>query len=385
MEPRSILILEPEAGAGRELAHALHEVDPNWSVAATDAVVAMSVLRDGGVDAVVPIAADEGTTNALIDWIRDQFPAIPHEVFRMRPGEPLAGAATELAARISRSFVLGGLRRDPDLIEIAAGLGRIPVVKPVYEAVCRALALEMAAADPGSGLSSVARLVEQDPGLAVQVLRLANALQPSGAPSPAGLPEAAARLGAGRVASLLLGVGAGDLICASDAAPGVAEIDWRAAVAVAQMSRRIAVYEGMAGRQVDAAYLAGLLHNVGRLALAVNLPLQFAAVQWPHPAADRLALEREVFGAAHSELAAVLVGLWGLDDEVGEAVGFYAEPIQGATKVLGPLAAVHGAAVMCGQGGLDWDKEFLLESGLTDRIGQWSQLGAMERPLASAG
>ena len=81
----------------------------------------------------------------------------------------------------------------------------------------------------------------------------------------------------------------------------------------------------------------------------------------------------------------MLLKLWGLDDEMTEAVGFYADPVEGASRGFSLLAAVHGAVVLLGGGRLEWDKEFLLQSGLADRIEQWARLDNVSQAMASAG
>jgi HD-like signal output (HDOD) protein len=94
--------------------------------------------------------------------------------------------------------------------------------------------------------------------------------------------------------------------------------------------------------------MAGLLHDLGKPILSINFPKEYGEVQ--AAAKDRnISLweaEREKFGTTHSEVGAYLIGLWGLPDNVVEALAFHHEP--GKYQGLGftPLSAVHVANVI---------------------------------------
>lgn len=64
----------------------------------------------------------------------------------------------------------------------------------------------------------------------------------------------------------------------------------------------------------DSAYTAGLMHDVGRLALAVLRPKEYAALLEAHigPPRSILSAERELFGFDHCEAGRCLVADWKL-------------------------------------------------------------------------
>ena len=384
MKLRSVLIVESEESVGPALSEMLHRLYPGWSVAACDPAVAMSVLRDAAVDTVVTITREHGGGCLLAERIREYYPSVSYATFSANPAESPELSAGGLAQKIGRSFALQERLADPDLVQVASRLKRIPVISSVFEDMCFAVASDLAAGGERD-LAEVVKLVDQDPGIAARILKQANSPIPGVDRSFNTIPAAVAHLGAGRISSLLLGVSSSDHLCTSGPGARGVQGDWHDAMSTAQLSRKIAAHEQMTADQLDSAYLAGLLHNVGRLMLAANMPQEFSAIEWPLPTAARLAREQDVFGARHTDLGALLLRLWGLDDEMTEAVGFYADPVEGASRGFGPLAAVHGAVVLLGHGHLDWDKEFLLQSGLADRIEQWAQLDDVPQTMATAG
>ena len=72
------------------------------------------------------------------------------------------------------------------------------------------------------------------------------------------------------------------------------------------------------------AFLAGVLHDTGKLVLAGNFPEEYAEAA--KQAADNditlWQAEQEMFGATHAEMGAYLVGLWGIADPIVETLAF---------------------------------------------------------------
>jgi HD-like signal output (HDOD) protein len=382
---RSILILETGGGVGPLLAKAIGSRYPEWEVAAVDAAAAAGVMNAGAVDAVVPIVGTGGNGAAQIEWIRRTYPDVRHVAAEISGPAALQNAAATaiLVEDVARSLVIRDRIDDFQLVAFTAELKRIPVVSSVYQEICKMLAY-----DPGAGdysLADVAELVGQDPGIAARVLKLINSAV-FGLPRPVtSILQAVALLGARRMATLMMWVSLNDQLRVGGAAGRAVERDWNNARVVAHLSREIAAYEGLGQDQAEEAYLAGLMHNVGRLVLAANVGDQFAAVEWPSTTFEQLDLEQQHIGVRHTDLGALLMRFWGLEDRLAEAVGFYADPVAGASRRFGPLAAVHGAVVLLGQGGLDWDRDFLEAAGLEQRPELWAKLKHVSRLAAVAG
>ena len=78
----------------------------------------------------------------------------------------------------------------------------------------------------------------------------------------------------------------------------------------------------------DAAIVAGLLHDIGKLVLATRSPQHFArAIQ--ESRVEKIPLyeaEQRLMGVSHAEVGAYLLGLWGLPAPVVEAVANHHVP-----------------------------------------------------------
>ena len=91
------------------------------------------------------------------------------------------------------------------------------------------------------------------------------------------------------------------------------------------------------------AYTGALLHDIGKLALAVNLEEQYrqaleTAKQKNVPVYD---VEQEVFGATHAQAGAYLLSLWGLPARVIEAVARHHRPARELSGEFSAVTAVH--------------------------------------------
>ena len=153
-------------------------------------------------------------------------------------------------------------------------------------------------------------------------------------------------------------------------------------LAVGTFAQHIASKEGQPRERIDDAFLAGVMHDVGKLVLAASLPERYAeAIARAAETNTRLwEAEQAVFGAAHGEVGAYLLGLWGFSDNVVEAVAFHHSPAASPHGKFRPLTAVHVAdfferAAESSVAGSESEAlaEYLATLGLTERLGPWTE------------
>jgi hypothetical protein len=155
------------------------------------------------------------------------------------------------------------------------------------------------------------------------------------------------------------------------------------ATEVSRCAGLILATERSSAQAREEGQVAGLLHDLGELVLAANLPERFRAVRAlaERDDADQTRLETRAFGASHAALGAYLLGLAGHSTAIVEAVAFHHRPSQWSDTLFGPLAAVHAANVLVALGekpsapempGLD--RVFLRRIGLEGRLPAWAEL-----------
>jgi putative nucleotidyltransferase with HDIG domain len=118
---------------------------------------------------------------------------------------------------------------------------------------------------------------------------------------------------------------------------------WKHSQAVANSARAIAEHVTNDSSLAHDAYTAGLLHDVGKLALAVNLEEQYRQA---HDTARSESLplwevEKQCFGATHADAGAYLLSLWGISAPVIEAVASHHLPAASLAGEFSACTAVH--------------------------------------------
>jgi putative nucleotidyltransferase with HDIG domain len=156
---------------------------------------------------------------------------------------------------------------------------------------------------------------------------------------------------------------------------------WAHSQSTAGLAKEIARLERAEQRVTDEAFVAGLLHDTGKLVLASNFASQYNEVlKVGH--ADSLALlaaEEAAFGANHAEVGAYLLGLWGLPAPVVEAIALHHQPSLCKHLAFTPLTAAHVADALAhvrAGGGAnaaeeEFDLAYLRKLGLAERVEVW--------------
>jgi len=97
------------------------------------------------------------------------------------------------------------------------------------------------------------------------------------------------------------------------------------AVSAAAIARHLSQLLGRGGRNSEAAFLSGLLHNLGQIALGLHKPEVYAEVlrsasSSPEPLAE---LERETLGIDHHQVSSLIAHRWKIGEHICETVRDY--------------------------------------------------------------
>ena len=118
---------------------------------------------------------------------------------------------------------------------------------------------------------------------------------------------------------------------------------WEHSVATAILANEIA--QGY-GAFTDAAYAAGILHDIGRLGLLTVYPQEYEQIirDASGHCLDLLDFEREQFGIDHAEAGRMMAERWGLPSDFQLVAGRHHDPCEGGETDL--LRIVHVACRM---------------------------------------
>jgi putative nucleotidyltransferase with HDIG domain len=159
-------------------------------------------------------------------------------------------------------------------------------------------------------LRQLADLISSDPSFSSEVLTIANSALYARRTPVNSMLEATAVLGLNNLKGVCLTVGVRAYLGKSINHESLRAI-WRHSVACALIAQQLADSGSM---NKDAAYTAGVLHDIGRLALAVMQPESYAELLMTYRGSPSgfLQLERDLFGIDHCEAGKRLLSSWKL-------------------------------------------------------------------------
>lgn len=194
--------------------------------------------------------------------------------------------------------------------------------------------------------SVFSRLIESDQSLSLKVLRMANSLAYGYTGRIEDLRKALVVLGTSTLKQIMLGVIVRDGLlkdpkCADEHLRRI----WKHSLAGAVAAHLSA--EAVAPEVADSAFVAGLLHDCGKLALLTVIPGEYEklldAAEESGEALDEL--EREAFGVDHGTVGKWLAEKWGLPKRLVDAVWLHHQPVEALDELEGDMTLVKLAVL----------------------------------------
>jgi putative nucleotidyltransferase with HDIG domain len=264
--------------------------------------------------------------------------AVSAHQFLAKPCDPAA-----LKKAVDRGFGIQATLGNVALKSFISRLKSLPSLPAVYTE------LVAAAGDPDASVRHLGSIVSKDLAMTSKVLHLVNSSL-FGLRRPVLDPgEACVYLGVDTIKALVLSLGVFSQYRGSGRF-SVEELQAHS-LRTAALAKQIAAFERFSKADIDEAFLAGMLHDVGKLVLAINCPREYEDCIAAARDANVPILEAEAsaFGITHAEAGMYLLRLWGLPDTVTEAVAFHHRPSESGGRQLGSLAMVHVANVWIGE------------------------------------
>lgn len=189
------------------------------------------------------------------------------------------------------------------------------------------VALGEAVQDERCTVDRILGILSKDPSLSATLLRLANSALYAGEGSIQDLRSAVLRLGFDAVANL--GTGAAVIRTLKGGAHLDALRLWQHSVAVGLTAKGTCILAKRHG-QAETAFLTGLLHDIGKIALDTCFPEAYTGVlARVAEGATFVEAEREVLGLDHAEAGALLAADWSFPTAIVEVIRDHHDPKPG--------------------------------------------------------
>jgi HD-like signal output (HDOD) protein/CheY-like chemotaxis protein len=385
----NILFVDDEPKILNGLKRMLYPMQRNWQMwFANSGEESLSVLQEHDIEVVVSDMRMPRMDGAqLLTEVKNKYPHIIRIILSGYSEKEMVmksvGTAHQylskpcdaelLKSTIERVCSLRDILNNDVLRGLVAQMPNVPSLPDLYTA----LVTELNKSEPST--QKVVEIIKKDIGMTVKILQIVNSAFFGLSRRVSDPKEAIEYLGLDTISSLTLGLGViSQFESQQTSSLQFADI-WAHSTSVGVIANKIA-------RSVDSqiatdAFTAGLLHDVGQVVLAANLPQEFGLVKKliTEEKISRIEAERQIFKATHSEVGAYLLGLWGLPKSVVQAVEFHHAPGELPDDSFTVLTAVHAADAINrymhsgGPGKAEpvFDQEYLTKLGLVDKIPAW--------------
>lgn len=283
-----------------------------------------------------------------------------------------------LVNTIIRSFALRNIIQKDSLKKVIARIKSLPALPSLFLKIMNELK------SPDASAERVGAIIAQDVAMSAKVLQLVNSAF-FGMRSKIESPEqAVSLLGLDVVKSLVLLVQTFSQAKATTVAGFSMEALWEHSLMVARCAQAIMRKAGPDKTAADDAFMAGLLHDIGKLILVTNMPETYTQIvaTMHREKISMLEAERKVLDVTHGELGGYLMGIWGFPDPVIESCIYHYRPSESPSERFTSLGGVHVANAIVNKlrsGANDelacaLDMEFLARMNMTEKIAEWEAL-----------
>jgi putative nucleotidyltransferase with HDIG domain len=348
--PQTILFVDEEKFVHKALKRSFRKMREEWDMRfAAGPSEAMEILNQEPIDVVVTETVFQGQSGLdFLKVVRERHPNSVRIILSGYSNQDVILESVDLAhqylskpcedealkATINRAFMMKELLKHRALKEIVSQIDSLPTLPAIYVELVDELESEDAS------IEKIGDVISKDIGLTVKILKMVNSsffgLRQQ-ITSPA---KAVSLLGLDLIKAIVLTHGTFDKF-KNLKYPGLSlEKMWEHAMITGALAKIIAKEGGQDRKASDTAFMAGLLHDIGRLLIAAYLPDSYRVIakRIEEKSIPMAEAETEIIGTTHAAVGAYLIGLWGLPDAIIEAAAFHHAP---KGKNLTTAAIVH--------------------------------------------
>ncbi len=347
----ALLFVDDEQYILKALKRSFRSMSRQWTMEfATSARQALAILIKGKIDVVVSeIRLPDMDGRKFLEAVKKVRPGSVRIVMSGYADKDLLVKSIDLAhqliakpcddedlkAAIQRAVMIRNMLEAYGLKDIVVRMNRLPGLPSLYTEIDAALKKD------DTDVDDIADIVARDVGVTAKILKLVNSSFFGLPQHVTSLSKAIGMLGMDTVQAMALSACTVEQLCSRTTGLSARQI-WEHGFLTANFARTIARQEKMERDLTDDTFMAGLMHDIGQMVVAVNLPEKWKnARQLAQKEGLEMHLaEERVLGADHAVIGAYLLGLWGLPEPVVQAVCHHHHPEQEDSAELTPALII---------------------------------------------
>ncbi|WP_082464373.1 response regulator [Dethiosulfatarculus sandiegensis] len=334
----SILFVDDEVMLLNSLRRMLRSKSSKWKMHFMDSgPKALELLKDEHIDIIVTDMRMPMMSGAeLLKEVRKLYPHINRIILSGHADQEILIKSTQVAHQYiakpidSKKFI-HILERAADFIGTLTNRGMISLVSKVEsmpsppENVQQVLNIIN---DETSSIKDVSEVVSKDMGMTSNLLKIVNS-------AFFGIPR---RIAEAKDAIAFLGLDILKALVLSDHLFAVFDFKklkgfscsmlWEHCLQSAFIAKTLIKTHSEDQKEIDNTFIAGMLHDVGKLVLGYTLTEEFEKIIQISQAENRAIykVEMERLGFTHAEVGTYFIGLWGMSQQLIEAIRFHHSP-----------------------------------------------------------
>lgn len=355
---KRILFVDQESHVLDALQRLLRQMRSEWEMSfATNGQEASNLLSQNPHDIIVSDIGIEGTDGG--DLLSEAQRRHPHAVRIALSGhteEDLilekSGAVHQFLAKpcdaetlkstLIRACTLGDFLKTEQLQALISQMESLPSLPTNLQALLTEFD------SPDASIKKIEGIISQDIGMMTKVLQLVNSAFFGLRQQITSPGQAVFYLGFETIKGLTLSLHVFSQFDEHELTDFSLNALWDHSLAVGTLAKAIAKAERADQKTVDSAFIAGMLHDVGKLVCVTKLSEEYLSIR-NLASVEQIPIheaERKILKTTHAQVGAYLLGLWGFPDPVVEALVFHHTPAAGPTVEFGALTSVHAANVL---------------------------------------
>ena len=391
---KRILFVDDEPMVLKGLQRTLRKMRSEWDMVFTESgKQALDILASAPFDVVVSdLRMPEMDGAQLLAVVKNKHPQVVRIILSGHVEQETTFKSLQLAHQslskpcdvdilkqtLNQLFALRSLLEDESIKRIVSQTETLPSLPKVYTDVIR----ELQAADPS--IKKVGEIISSDLGMTAKILQIVNSAFFGLVRKISNPREAVMLLGTDTIKALVLSVKIFSEFNQKQYAWFDFDHLFNHSLSVSILTQTISKEERLDQNLVNNSLMAGMFHDLGQLILVTNFPEPYRKIltEARETQQELWNLENELFATSHAEIGAYLMGLWGLEYPVIEAIAFHHCPAKSLSKAKGLLTAVHFSDVydrsMNGRSVENilsqMDYGYLENLGVTERINDWQKI-----------
>lgn len=283
---------------------------------------------------------------------------------------------------VHSAYRLRALFMNPEVRRTVHQLDQLPVIPAVYAQLNTELAKD------DFTVQAVGDIIAQDMGLTAGILKIINSAYFGLSRRVDSPQQAVTILGA----NMLKGLVVYDQVFKAMDPGKYPNFDvrrlWTHCLDAARSCRTVALAAGLTRQDAENAFLAGLLHDIGKIVLNEGAPDMYLHILKTSQTDNRplVEVEQAELKTTHAEIGAYILGLWGFEDSVIQPIAAHHRPslYEASTNVTSILHVVNvclhdSYRQHAHRPAHQLDTDFLHSSGTAQYVEEWCNLITAEQ------